>query len=101
MVAVLMGPETAVVDAIFFWVVLKGLPVCGSGHLVINTLNATIALAPRLAWEFRHMRFSSPLWKAVVNRRLHYDPARDLRGWMFQQYPMQQELCTFRLRAAS
>jgi hypothetical protein len=56
MVAVLMGLETALVDAIFVRMLLKGSPRVGfRAFLVINTLNATIALALGLAWAHRHM----------------------------------------------
>ena len=56
MVAVLMGLETALVDAIFFRVLLKGSArVRFRALLVMNTLNATIALALGLTWAFRHM----------------------------------------------
>jgi len=56
MVALLMGVETAIVDAIFFRMLLKGsLGVRFRALLAINTLNAAIALTVGLAWAFRHM----------------------------------------------
>jgi hypothetical protein len=55
-VAVSMGAETALVDAISFRVLLKGsVRVRFGALLIINILNATIALALGLAWAFRHM----------------------------------------------
>lgn len=55
-VAVSMGVETALVDAIFFRVLLKGFVRERPGALLIaNILNATVALALGLAWAFRHM----------------------------------------------
>jgi hypothetical protein len=55
-VAVSMGVETGLVDAIFFRVLLKGsVRVRFRAFLIINILNATIALALGLAWAFRHM----------------------------------------------
>jgi hypothetical protein len=62
MVAVLMGLETALVDAIFFRVLLKGSRVRFRALLVINILNATIALALGLAWAFRHMPIFIAAW---------------------------------------
>jgi hypothetical protein len=65
MVAVLMGLETALVDATFFRVLLKGpARVRFRAVLAINTLNATIALALGLAWAYRHM----PTFIAALDR---------------------------------
>jgi hypothetical protein len=55
-IAVALGVETALIDATFFRVLLK----CSArarfkALLIINILNATIALALGLAWAFRHM----------------------------------------------
>ena len=56
MVAVLMGVETALLDAIFVRVLLKGSARVGfRALLVANVLSATIALALGLAWAYRHM----------------------------------------------
>ena len=56
-VAVSMGIETALVDAIFFRVLLKGSVRVRSGALLIaNILNATIALALVLAWAYADFR---------------------------------------------
>jgi len=56
MVAVLMGVETALLDAIFVRLLLKGSARVGfRALLVANVLNATIALALGLAWAYRHM----------------------------------------------
>jgi hypothetical protein len=63
-VGVLMGIETALVDAIFFRVLFKGSVRVRSGALLIaNILNATIALALGLAWAFEHM----PLFVATLD----------------------------------
>ena len=52
-VAVSMGVETALVDAIFFRVLLKGSVRAQSGAMLIaNILNATIALTLGLAWAY-------------------------------------------------
>jgi hypothetical protein len=64
MVALLMGLETALVDAILVRVLLKGFSrVRFRTLLVMNTLNATIALALGLAWAYRHM----PIFIAALN----------------------------------
>lgn len=56
MVAVSMGLETALVDAVLCRVLLKGAArVRFRALLVLNTLNAIIALALGLAWAFSHM----------------------------------------------
>jgi hypothetical protein len=56
MVAVLMGLESALVEAVFVRVLLKGSTrVRFRALLVLNTLNATVALALGLAWAFGHM----------------------------------------------
>ena len=56
MVAVLMGVETAFLDAIFVRLLLKGSARVGfMALLVANVLNAAIALALGLAWAHRHM----------------------------------------------
>ncbi len=55
-IAVSLGIETAVLDAMLFRLLLKG-PVRGQfvAFLITNTLNAIIALALGLAWGFHHM----------------------------------------------
>lgn len=56
MVAVLMGVETALLDALYVRVLLKGSVRVGFRVvLLVNVLNATIALAIGLAWAYRHM----------------------------------------------
>ncbi|MFZ0298261.1 MAG: hypothetical protein WAM13_07930 [Candidatus Sulfotelmatobacter sp.] len=56
MVAVLMGLESALVDAVFVRVLLKGsFRVRFKALLVLNTLNSAVALAVGLAWAFGHM----------------------------------------------
>jgi hypothetical protein len=57
MVALLMGVETALLDAIFVRALLKGSARVGfmALLLVANVLNAAIALALGLAWAHRHM----------------------------------------------
>jgi hypothetical protein len=56
MVAVLMGVETALLDAIFFRVLLKGSARVGfRAVLVANVMNATFALRLGLAWAYSHM----------------------------------------------
>jgi hypothetical protein len=56
MVAVLMGLESALVEAVFVRVALKGSACVRFRELLaLNTLNATIALALGLLWAFRHM----------------------------------------------
>ena len=64
MVALFMGVETALLDAIFVRALLKGSARVGfMALLVANVLNATIALALGLAWAHRHM----PIFIAVLN----------------------------------
>jgi hypothetical protein len=56
MVVVLMGLESALVEAAFVRVLLKGSPrLRFRALLVLNTLNATVALALGLAWAFGPM----------------------------------------------
>ena len=56
MVAVLMGLESALAEAAFVRVLLKGCSrVRFRALLLLNTLNATVALALGLAWAFGHM----------------------------------------------
>jgi hypothetical protein len=55
MVAVLMGLESALAEAVFVRVLLKGCRVRFRALLVLNTLNATVGLALGLAWAFGHM----------------------------------------------
>ena len=63
MVAVLMGVETALVDAIFVRVLLKGSGRLGfRAVLVANVLSASIALALGLAWAYRHMPLFLAAW---------------------------------------
>jgi hypothetical protein len=65
MVAVLMGLESALVERVLVRVVLKGAArVRFRELLVLNTLNATIALALGLLWAFRHM----PIFVAALDR---------------------------------
>ncbi len=55
-VAVSMGVETALVEAIVFRMLWKGSARVRFGALlIINVLNATIAIALGLAWALRHM----------------------------------------------
>ena len=55
-VAVSLGLETAFVDAILFRLLLKGpVSVHFGALLILNMLNATIALVLGLAWAFGHM----------------------------------------------
>ena len=55
-VAVSLGIETAFVDAILFRLLMKGPVTVRFGALLImNILNATIALVLGLAWAFGHM----------------------------------------------
>jgi hypothetical protein len=56
MVAVLMGLESALVEAVFVRALPKGSSRVRFGALLVqNTLNATVALALGLAWAFGHM----------------------------------------------
>jgi hypothetical protein len=56
MVAVLMGLESALAEAVFVRVLLKrSSRVRFRALLVLNTLNATVGLALGLAWAFGHM----------------------------------------------
>jgi hypothetical protein len=71
-VAVLMGIETALFDAILFRVLLKGSVPLRSGTLLIaNLMNAAIALVLGLAWGFSHMPIFVATFDNCVNRRLH------------------------------
>ncbi len=66
MVAVLTGLESALVEAAFVRVLLKGSSrVRFRALLVLNTLNATVALALGLAWAFGHM----PTFIATLDNR--------------------------------
>jgi len=63
-VAVLMGIETALVDSVFFRVLLKGSVRVQSGALLItNILIAIISLGLGLAWAFAHM----PIFVAALD----------------------------------
>ena len=63
MVAVLMGVETALLDAIYVRVLLRGSARVGfMALLVANVLNAAIALALGLAWAYRHMPTFIAVW---------------------------------------
>jgi len=63
MVAVLMGVETALLDAIFVRVLLRGSARVGfMALLVANVLNTAIALALGLAWAYRHMPTFIAVW---------------------------------------
>ena len=63
-VAALMGIETALADAIFLRLLLKGAVRVRSGALLIaNILNAIIALGLGLAWALAHM----PIFVATLD----------------------------------
>ncbi|MFZ3343219.1 MAG: hypothetical protein WA213_20240 [Terriglobales bacterium] len=63
MVAVLMGLETALIDAMLVRALLKGSPrVRFRALLFVNALNATVALALGLGWAFRHMPIFIAAW---------------------------------------
>ena len=63
-IAVFMGIETAVADAVFLRLLLKGAVHVRFGALLIaNMLNAAIALALALAWALAHM----PIFVATLD----------------------------------